>query len=214
MGIHFATTGIRATVIALALSCAGSASATITVYTASLSGPAEATPNDSPGTGSAIVTIDDVLNTMRVQVTFSGLVPTTAAGAPSGTTASHIHAATPTPFTGAAGVATALPTFPGFPLGVTAGSYDSLFDLLTSSTYNPAYVTANGGSLTATRDAFLDALASGRAYLNIHTNAFPGGEIRGFLAAVPEPATWAMMLIGFGAMGWSIRRRRGSLAAA
>lgn len=27
-------------------------------------------------------------------------------------------------------------------------------------------------------------------------------------AAVPEPATWAMMLIGFGAMGVSIRRRR------
>lgn len=27
--------------------------------------------------------------------------------------------------------------------------------------------------------------------------------------AVPEPATWAMMLLGFGAMGVSIRRRRG-----
>ena len=29
-----------------------------------------------------------------------------------------------------------------------------------------------------------------------------------FLAAVPEPATWAMMLVGFGAMGVSLRRRR------
>ena len=27
-------------------------------------------------------------------------------------------------------------------------------------------------------------------------------------AAVPEPATWAMMLVGFGAMGVSLRRRR------
>ena len=27
--------------------------------------------------------------------------------------------------------------------------------------------------------------------------------------AVPEPATWAMMLAGFGAMGWQLRRRRG-----
>jgi hypothetical protein len=27
-------------------------------------------------------------------------------------------------------------------------------------------------------------------------------------AAVPEPATWAMMLVGFGAMGVSMRRRR------
>ena len=26
--------------------------------------------------------------------------------------------------------------------------------------------------------------------------------------AVPEPATWAMMMLGFGAMGASLRRRR------
>jgi hypothetical protein len=30
----------------------------------------------------------------------------------------------------------------------------------------------------------------------------------GAVAAVPEPATWAMMLLGFGAVGGSIRRRR------
>ena len=30
-------------------------------------------------------------------------------------------------------------------------------------------------------------------------------------AAVPEPATWAMMLIGFGAMGVQLRRRRPAL---
>jgi choice-of-anchor C domain-containing protein len=31
-------------------------------------------------------------------------------------------------------------------------------------------------------------------------------------AAVPEPATWAMMLLGFGAIGFGMRRRRKSLA--
>ena len=31
-------------------------------------------------------------------------------------------------------------------------------------------------------------------------------------AAVPEPSTWAMMLIGFGAIGFSMRRRRKTLA--
>lgn len=30
--------------------------------------------------------------------------------------------------------------------------------------------------------------------------------------AVPEPATWSMMLLGFGAAGWSLRRRRGYFA--
>lgn len=30
----------------------------------------------------------------------------------------------------------------------------------------------------------------------------------GVISAVPEPSTWAMMLLGFGAMGVSVRRRR------
>ena len=33
-----------------------------------------------------------------------------------------------------------------------------------------------------------------------------------FLSAVPEPATWAMMLIGFGAVGFQLRRRRPAAA--
>lgn len=33
------------------------------------------------------------------------------------------------------------------------------------------------------------------------------------LAPVPEPTTWALMILGFGAMGSAIRRRRGAVAA-
>jgi hypothetical protein len=33
-------------------------------------------------------------------------------------------------------------------------------------------------------------------------------------ALVPEPATWAMMIAGFGGVGWSVRARRRSLASA
>jgi hypothetical protein len=54
-------------------------------------------------------------------------------------------------------------------------------------------------------------MASGEAYLNIHTSQFPAGEIRGFLAAVPEPASWAMMLIGLCGVGMLLRRRTSSL---
>lgn len=35
----------------------------------------------------------------------------------------------------------------------------------------------------------------------------------GVIAAVPEPATWGMMLLGFGAIGASLRRRRRSHSA-
>ena len=200
MTTHMMQKSVRAIGVATALACASAAHAATTVYTATLSGPAESPPNASAGTGSATVTIDDIANTMLVEVNFTGLTGTT--------TASHIHAPTALGFAGTAGVATQLPTFSGFPLGVTSGTYSNLFDLLTAATYNPSFVTANGGTVAGAESALLSAIGSGRAYLNIHTTAFPGGEIRGFLVAVPEPATWAMMLLGFGAIGLAFRRRR------
>ena len=143
------------------------------VYWVSLSGPAEAPPNNSPGLGKALVTIDAVTNTMRVQATFSGLV--------AGVTASHIHTATAVAGTGTAGVATTVPTFTGFPSGVTFGTYDHTFDMLLSSSYNPSFVTANGGTPASAWVAFRAGVSAGKAYLNIHSTAFPSGEIRGFL---------------------------------
>jgi hypothetical protein len=63
-------------------------------------------------------------------------------------------------------------------------------------------------SVPAMEAAFALGLQQGRGYLNVHTNTFPGGEIRGFLTpAIPEPATWALLLLGFGLAGASLRRR-------
>jgi hypothetical protein len=134
---------------------------------------------------------------MEVQVTFSGLL--------AGTTASHIHATTPAPFTGTAGVATTTPSFPGFPLMVTSGTYDHMFDMTLASSYNPMFVTANSNSVPAAEAALFAAIASGQAYLNIHSTVDPGGEIRGFLLAAPEPAT--LFLAGLALAGIVIRHR-------
>jgi hypothetical protein len=47
-------------------------------------------------------------------------------------------------------------------------------------------------------------------------NAAPGNVLLGglVLTAVPEPGTWAMMLLGFGAVGAALRRNRKKLAPA
>src|SRR6266496_5423934 len=126
--------------------------ADVLTFVASLSGPAESPPNASPGTGFTTVTLNTIANTMRVQVSFSGLV--------AGTTASHIHAATPTPFAGTAGVATTTPTFAGFPLGVTSGTYDNTLDMTLSSSYNPTFVTANGGTTASAEVALFAGIAA------------------------------------------------------
>jgi hypothetical protein len=65
-----------------------------------------------------------------------------------------------------------------------------------ASTYPAAYITANGGTTAGAEAAVFTAFNEGRAYWNIHTSTFGGGEIRGFLTAVPEPSTFALLGLG------------------
>jgi len=178
-------------------------SASVITYFANLNGPSESPTNASPGTGFALITVDNLLNTMRLQVSFSGLLGTT--------TASHIHSPTPSTFTGTAGVATTTPSFVGFPLGVTSGTFDNTLNLTLASSYNPAFVTANGGTPASAEAALLAGIAAGEAYLNIHSSVFGGGEIRGFLIAVPEPAT--LGLVGLALVGLLAFGRKRHLSA-
>jgi hypothetical protein len=174
------------------------ASAGIITYDTELLGSLESPPNASPGIGFATVTINTIAQTMEVNVVFSGLLGLS--------TASHIHCCTAAPGTGTAGVATTTPTFPGFPLGVTAGTYDMVFDLTSAATYNPAFVASNGGTVAGAEAALLAAMAADETYLNIHSTVVPGGEIRGFLAAAPEPAT--ILMAGAALAGLAILRRK------
>ena len=158
--------------------CAPAALAHHSRYTADLTGAAESPANGSAAIGHAVITIDFDLLTMRVAATFSGLEGTVLSA--------HIHGPTTESGEGTADVITQVPTFTGFPSGVTSGSYDRLFtNLLDPAIYNPAFIAASGGETHLAMNALFDALHDGRAYFNIHTSAYGGGEIRGFLFQVP-----------------------------
>ncbi len=99
--------------------------------------------------------LDPTAQTIQVNAAFFSLTtPETAA---------HIHCCAPLGTN--AGVATTLPAFPGFPLGVTSGTYVSpVFDLTQPLIYNPAFVTMQGG-LSQAEAALIAGIENGMTYL-------------------------------------------------
>jgi hypothetical protein len=179
------------------------------LYTATLAGASENPAVASPGTGATNVTIDTTAHTLQVITSFTGLT--------SNTTASHIHCCAVPPTN--AGVATTTPSFVGFPLGVTSGSMNQTYDMTLAGSWNAAFITANGGTPATAEAALAAGLAAGQAYHNIHTVNFPGGELRGNLAAqvvgpppigTPTLSDWVLGVLALllAAAAWVAMRKR------
>lgn len=152
------------------------------------------------GSGAVLVDYDMGAQTLDIAAIFFGLSGTT--------TVAHIHCCTAAPNTGTVAVAVTPGTLPGFPVGVNFGFYQTTLDLTQASTFTTGFINNfGGGTVAGASAALLDGLNAGTAYFNVHSSAFPGGEIRGFLQPVPEPGTWALMGLGLAAMGGLARRR-------
>lgn len=147
------------------------------------------------GTGGEIgagISYDDVANLLTLNVGwgssqgFNNLLVAA--------TASHLHGPTPSingnGFTETAGVAFSLTR--------------------SSSAITGGFFTDAPLSLSASQEV---DLLNGKFYINIHTGANPGGELRGFLVAVPEPSTGLVALGLLGIASGSRMRRRKAKAA-
>lgn len=141
------------------------------------------------GTGYGSYEFNETLTSLTIDVEWSGLSGVT--------TVAHIHCCTTTAGTGTVGVAVTPGTLPGFPVGVTSGSYQTVIDLTDAASFTASFVNNfAGGNLVDAPEALLQGILDGKAYFNIHSTTFPGGEIRGFLAPVPEPGTFVLSGLG------------------
>jgi CHRD domain-containing protein len=152
-----------------------------TVYQVHLTPSQEVPPRASSAEGHAELTLLSDNETLQVSMSFSNL--TTPA------TAAHIHCCATL-----GAIAPVVVPFPDFPNTVT-GSYSAT--LLLS---NPGVLT------NISLNAFMDGLASGLAYVNVHDETYPEGEIRGQVEPVPIPAS--VWLLGSGVFGLGALRHR------
>lgn len=151
-----------------------------------LDGTQEVPPNSSNAYGTASFNVHDFFWTISGSVTITGLSVQDVIGM-------HIHWA---------------------PVGVNG---PIIFDILantanTSQSGNVSNFFFTGmleGDANLTREQKLSVMADGNSYINVHTPAFPGGEIRGQIeCVVPEPASFVAVGIGLGSL-LLLRRRKG-----
>lgn len=142
---------------------AAPAAAQTVTLTATLTGGSENPPLNTGAFGTATVTVDVGARTVTYRVDAFNL--------PSGVTASHIHA-------GAIG--TNGPTIVNFPVPTTASN-----DFAFSGTARDTDFTLRPDQGIRSAEDVIQAILGNNTYVNVHSAANPGGEIRGQLTIRP-----------------------------
>ena len=160
---------------------------------------------------------------VTVTGTSTGLITTPVVGSPTSLSFGYTEAGSDSPFSEWLTFTNALSGIYSITLSTsttTAGSstdvdFNPLQVYLTGSTFaGQLFLSPDIDNTDLNEDYFLNTsiLGDGTYTLNIGgtrgTAGSFGGNISFAAAAVPEPGTWMMMLLGFGAIGFSVRRSR------
>jgi CHRD domain/PEP-CTERM motif len=163
------------------------------------------------GSGSLTLEYDEDGHTIFINATFAGLS--------GNTTNAHIHCCNVAPLT-TSGVAlgnsaVANNMLLGFPVGVKSGTFTAVVDLTQNTSFGNAFRSSSpavgsfaAGTAGAAEVRLINGLINKTAYFNIHSSTFGGGEIRAFVAVVPEPQTYALMLAGLAGVLTLARRKK------
>lgn len=162
-------------------------------FIASLDGASEVGPNDSTATGTAIFVLNEAQDRLTMSITIVGLDldgNQTPDNLDDNVIGLHIHRA-PVGVNGA--VVFGL-------IGINSDTNaDLLIDPVAGTVFSAWDLDEGTGT---TLDNELANLLSQGLYINVHTTAYPGGEIRGQI--IPEPATLTLLALGAAAV---LRRR-------
>jgi hypothetical protein len=171
--------------------------ATPITYKASLNGTQTVPPTGSLATGLATITADSATHLLTFDLSWSNL-----AANPLGL---HIHCCAPVGGNGALAI-----NFQGFPAATSGVYLVQNVDLTVAGLYNLPFLNAHGGNAAQAEADLLAGLAAGNAYIDINNTQFGAGEIRGQLAAVPEPAAVLLLAMGLASVAACRHKRRPS----
>ena len=105
--------------------------------------------------------------------------------------------------------------------GEIVGFYYDAADTAHGFAYNGSTYVTLDGSLSGSKDIIAGGVNAAGQIVGFYGGSGDyflgkGDRYSGFLAAVPEPSTWAMILLGFAGLGFAYRRtgRQGVKSAA